>query len=216
MYFKKMLVLVILLGVIPVLIAGCMITRAFEPKFEVVSMSISPEPLQRQVLKDPDTLQLVQVCPLTVLTLENLRTVPCRLTDYIIEYSFASFASPPESEYEGKNEKEINKDLLKWNKNGKLTCYLKGCEEEKGGGSEEEGEEEEKNTVTLVVAAGDLYTYMENPNFDAAEPPDVDDDPDILINAKITYTGVDKYGKFIETEGGVTINTEILAKYLED
>jgi hypothetical protein len=197
-----------LVGIIPILVAGCIITRSFEPKFEVVSLSIAPEPLRRQQVKDPiEEDDAVIVAPDSVLTFKNLRKVPCRITEYSIEYTFLAWSVLPGEDYEGKNISEVNKDLAKFNRSGNLSLYL----------------EEEEKTVNLriawgatgtlgsmVVSPGELYGYMLNPNWDADDPPVPGDDPDIEVKAKITVTGVDEYSKLIEAEAAVSINTDIL------
>jgi hypothetical protein len=216
MYFKKMFIVLVLIGIISA-VTGCILTRSFEPLFEIVTLSITPEPLRRQEMEDPVAEgEKVTVSPDSVLTFKNLRQVPCQLREYSIEYTLIGFERPLPEEWEDmpegwepKTPSEINKDLATYNRSGNLAVYL-GAEEEK--------------TVNLRIAwggkaeetPGELYSYMENPNWDADTAEDVDgspspgDDPDIEVKAKVTVTGVDEYSKLIKTEAAVSINTDIL------
>ena len=215
MYFKKMFIVLVLIGIISA-VTGCILTRSFEPRFEVVSLTIEPEPLRRQQVEDPVSEEAVVVSPDSVLTFKNLREVPCQIRKYSIEYTFLAFDSPRPEEWpdmpegwQGKTPSEINKDLATYNRSGNLSLYL--------------GSEEEKS-VTLRIAwgglatetPGELYSYKESPNWDADTAEDVDsppgpgDAPDIELQAKATVTGVDEYSKVIEAQAAVTINTDIL------
>ena len=195
---------------------GCSITRSYEPRFEVVSLTIEPVPLRREQVEDPVTETAIVVSPDSTFTFKNLRAIPCQLREYSIEYTFVSFEKPlPEEwpdmpeDWEGKTPSDINKDLAGYNRSGDLSLYLEG--------------EEEKSLImriawggTSAETPGELYSYMESPNWDADidedvdDPPDPGDDPDIQVQAKITVTGVDEYSKLIEAQAVVTINTDIL------
>ncbi len=73
---------------------GCSITRSYEPRFEVVSLTIEPVPLRREQVEDPVTETAIVVSPDSTFTFKNLRTIPCQLREYSIEYTFVSFEKP--------------------------------------------------------------------------------------------------------------------------